>query len=199
MRELPVAIYRLSTVIGDSRTGAVFGLNAIHHALRLFYQGLAPMVPGDESHQVDLVSVDYVAAAAAWLFRHRFEPGRTYHLCSGPERSGPLDELIDAVVEAFHRFRPEWRRRGIEKPAIVNLATYELFARSVEETGNEVLLRATRAVQSFAYQLAYPKTFDTARTEAALEGSGLRPPPVLELIPRVVHACIETDWGARAA
>jgi hypothetical protein len=106
--------------------------------------------------------------------------------------------LIDTVVEAFHRFRPEWRRRGIEKPAIVNLPTYELFVRSVEETGNEVLLRATRAVQSFAYQLAYPKSFDTLRTAAALEGSRLRPPHVLELVPKVVRTCIETDWGTRA-
>src|SRR4029079_6475598 len=40
--ELPSAIYRLSTIIGDARTGEVRGFNAIHHALRLLYQGLAP-------------------------------------------------------------------------------------------------------------------------------------------------------------
>ena len=55
MRELPIAIYRLSTIIGDSRTGDVTGFNAIHHALRLLYQGLAPMVPGQESSLVDLI------------------------------------------------------------------------------------------------------------------------------------------------
>jgi long-chain acyl-CoA synthetase len=198
MADLPLGVYRLSTLIGDSTTGGVPAYNAFHHALRLLYHGLAPMVPGDRAHPVDLTAVDYVSDAACWLFQNRFEAGRTYHLCSGPAASCTLDELIDAVVDAFHRFRPEWRRRSIEKPAIVSLPTYELFVRSVEEAGNAVLLAATRAVQSFAYQLAYPKTFDTARTEAALEGSGLRPPPVLEYLPAVVRTCIETGWGERS-
>jgi long-chain acyl-CoA synthetase len=198
MDDLPLAVYRASTLIGDSTTGAVPAFNAFHHALRLLYHGLAPMIPGDPDHPVDLTAVDYVAGAASWLFQNQFEPGRTYHLCSGPAASCSLDELIDAVVDAFHRFRPEWRRRSIEKPAIVNLPTYELFVRSVEEAGNAVLLAATRAVQSFAYQLAYPKTFDTARTVAALEGSGLRPPTVLEYLPAVVRTCIETEWGAKS-
>jgi nucleoside-diphosphate-sugar epimerase len=196
MADLPLAVYRLSTLAGESATGAVTGYNAFHDALRLLYHGLAPMVPGEARSPVDLAAVDYVADAACWLFRNRFEAGRTYHLCSGPEASCTLEELIDAVVEAFHRYRPQWRRRSIEKPAIVNLPTYELFVQSVEETGNEVLRSATRAVQSFAYQLAYPKTFDTARTRSALEGSGLRPHPVVEYLPKVVRACIETGWGA---
>lgn len=196
MADLPVAVYRLSTLIGDSRTGSVSGLNAFHHALRLLYQGLAPMVPGDPGHRVDVVATDYVADAACWLFGQRFEAGRTYHLCSGPGGSTTLAGLIDAAMEAFHLLRADWRRRHIEKPAIVDLPTYELFVRSVEETGNEVLLAATRAVQSFAVQLAYPKTFDSTLTQAALKGSGLRPLPVLEVLPKVVRACLETNWRA---
>jgi len=199
MGDLPIAVYRLSTLIGDSRTGAVSGPNAFHAALRLLYHGLAPMVPGRPENRVDVVAVDYVADAASWLFDRRFEAGRTYHLCSGNEGSSTLAELIDEVVEAFHRFRPEWRRRHVEKPAIVDPETYDLFVRSVEETGNEVLLRATRAVQSFAGQLSCPKTFDTRATEAALAGSGLRPPRVLDFLPKVVRACLESDWRESAA
>lgn len=197
MTDLPIALYRSSTVIGDSVTGAVTGVNSFHHALRLLYHGLAPMVPGLPGHRVDLVAVDYVADAVVRLFLHRFEPGRTYHLCSGPGRSAPLSALIETIMDAFHRFRPEWRRRGIEAPAIVRPETYELFVRSVEETGNEVLRSATRAVQSFAGQLACPKSFDAARAEAALRGTGIRPPPVLGYLPRIVRTCVETGWGAR--
>lgn len=198
MADLPIAVYRASTLIGDASTGRVTRPNAFHHTLRLLHHGLAPMVPGDPQNRVDLVAADYVADAALHLFRRRFEPGRTYHLCAGPDAI-PLGELIDSVLEAFHRERPAWRRRGIERPAIVDPATYELFARSVEETGNQVLLAAIHAVQSFADQLACPKTFDTVATSRALEGSGLRPPPIREVLPKVVRACLETDWGARAA
>ena len=199
MGSLPIAVYRSSTIVGDSRTGAVRGFNAFHHAVRLLYQGLAPMVPGDDAHCVDLVPVDYVASAAVWLFVRRFVPGRTYHLCSGADRSASLGALVDATVDAFYRFRPAWRKRSIEKPAIVDLGTYELFVRSVEETGNDVLKQATRAIQAFAYQLAYPKVFDTRGTSAALEGSGVTAPPVLDYYPRVIRHCIETNWGAAAA
>jgi nucleoside-diphosphate-sugar epimerase len=199
MTDLPIAVYRLSTLIGDSRTGAVTTPNAFHHALRLLYHGLAPMVPGRSENRVDVVAVDFVADAAWWLFEHRFEAGRTYHLCSGETASSTLGELIDRTVESFLRFRPEWRRRHVEKPAIVDPSTYELFVRSVEETGNEVLLRATRAVQSFAGQLSCSKVFETHETAASLEGSGLRPPPVLEYLPRVVGSCLETEWKGAAA
>jgi hypothetical protein len=105
---------------------------------------------------------------------------------------------VDSTVEAFRRYRPAWRKRSIEKPAIVDLPTYELFVRSVEEAGNPVLRQATRAIQAFAYQLAYPKSFDGARTEAALAPSGLTPPHVLDYYPKVIRYCVETNWGAAA-
>ena len=198
MRELPIAIYRLSTIIGDSRTGEVTGLNAIHHALRLLYQGLAPMVPGRETGLVDLIPVDFAAEASHHLFQHEFSAGATYHLCGGTAGSAPLGALLDATMSAFERYRPAWRKRSIARPAIVELGTYELFVRSVEEAGNQVLLQATRAVQAFAYQLAYPKVFDTRRADAVLAPAGIAAPKVLEYYDRIVRWCVGTNWGTQA-
>jgi len=197
MRELPIAIYRLSTIIGDSRTGEVTGVNAIHHALRLLYQGLAPMVPGRETGLVDLIPVDFAADASHHLFEHEFSAGATYHLCSGVAGSATLGALLDATMTAFERYRPAWRKRSIARPAIVELATYELFVRSVEEAGNQVLLQATRAVQAFAYQLAYPKVFDSRRADSALAPAGIAAPTVLDYYDRIVRWCVETNWGAQ--
>jgi nucleoside-diphosphate-sugar epimerase len=196
MRELPVALYRLSTILGDSRSGAVTGFNAIHHALRLLYQGLAPMVPGTESALVDLIPVDFAADAAFHLIEHAFAPGATAHLCAGAAHSATLGALLDATMTAFERHRPAWRKRSIARPAIVDLATYELFVRSVEEAGNQVLLQATRAVQAFAYQLAYPKVFDARHAESVLGPAGIVAPDVLDYYDRIVRWCIETNWGA---
>lgn len=198
MADLPIGIYRLSTIIGDSRTGVVNGFNAIHHALRLLYQGLAPMVPGTEASLVDLIPVDFAADAARHLFETAFTPGATFHICSGASHSATLGALLDATTAAFERYRPAWRKRSIARPAIVDLNTYELFVRSVEEAGNQVLLQATRAVQAFAYQLAYPKIFDARRAETALASAGIVVPAVLDYYDRVVRWCIETNWGAQA-
>ena len=198
MRDLPIAIYRLSTIIGDSRTGEVTGLNAIHHALRLLYQGLAPMVPGRETGLVDLIPVDFAADASHHLFEHEFSAGATYHLCSGAAGSSTLGALLDATMTAFERYRPAWRKRSIARPAIVTLETYELFVRSVEDAGNQVLLQATRAVQAFAYQLAYPKVFDSRHADGVLAPAGIAAPRVLDYYDRIVRWCVGTNWGTQS-
>ena len=198
MRELPIAIYRLSTIIGDSRTGEVGGLNAIHHALRLLYQGLAPMVPGRETGLVDLIPVDFAADASHHLFEREFRAGATYQLCAGAAASATLGALLDATMMAFERYRPAWRKRSIARPAIVELETYELFVRSVEEAGNQVLLQATRAVQAFAYQLAYPKVFDSRRADSVLAPAGIAAPNVLDYYDRIVRWCVGTNWGTQS-
>ena len=198
MRDLPIALYRLSTIIGDSRTGEVTGLNAIHHALRLLYQGLAPMVPGRETGLVDLIPLDFAADASHYLFEQEFAAGTTYHLCSGAAGSATLGALLDATMTAFERYRPAWRKRSIARPALVELETYELFVRSVEEAGNQVLLQATRAVQAFAYQLAYPKVFDSRRADGMLAPAGIVAPKLLEYYDRIIQWCVETNWGTQS-
>jgi thioester reductase-like protein len=42
MGELPIAVYRLSTIAGNARTGRVEQFNALHRALHLYYNGLVP-------------------------------------------------------------------------------------------------------------------------------------------------------------
>jgi hypothetical protein len=156
------------------------------------------MVPGQASALVDLIPVDFAADASYHLFEHAFTAGATYHLCAGGAGSATLGALLDATVAAFERHRPAWRKRSIARPALVNLETYELFVRTVEEAGNDVLLQATRAVQAFAYQLAYPKVFDARRADAALAPAGIEAPRVLDYYESVVRWCIETNWGAAA-
>jgi nucleoside-diphosphate-sugar epimerase len=199
MRTLPVSLFRLSTIMGRSDTGEVTGFNAIHQALRLFYQGLAPMVPGTLAAPVDMITLDFAARALEQLVMHAFEPGRTYHLCAGATHSWTLDELLDRTIAVFERVRPAWRKRRVERPAVVDEATYALFLRSVEESGNAVLRQATRAVQAFAWQLAHPKTFDTTHARAALLGTDIAPTHPRAFFERVVAYCVETNWGRSSA
>ena len=195
MPDLPILLLRLSTVIGDSQTGSVRGFNAVHHAIRLLYQGLAPMVPGQPAAPVDMVSSDYVADAAMHLMFEGAPRQGIFHLAAGETSSSTIADLLDSTIESLVRFRPSWRKRAIEKPMLVDLDTYELFVRSVEETENDVLRNATRSIRTFAYQLAHPKVFCTCRTSAALADSGIAPKKVLDFYPGVVRYCLETNWG----
>jgi nucleoside-diphosphate-sugar epimerase len=188
--ELPVTVVRLSTVLGDSE-GRVTRLAALHHALRFYYSSLAPMVPGCDDSLVDLVALDYAASAIVHLAVDGFVAGGTYQICGGMDCL-TLRAMLDLAFECFLRFRPAWRKRAIEKPAVVPLRTFELFVRSVEEIGDEGLRSSVGVLKHFAPQLAYPKRFDDSGLRAAMPD--LRKPLIRELFPRVVRCLIECGW-----
>ncbi len=135
-------VLRSSTVACDDVSGVVTQRNAVHRALRLFHDGLAPMIPGLAATAIDLVPADYVAGAVARLALR---------------------------ADAYWSRDAAWRRRGIAQPTLGDLETWELFARSVEETGHPRLRSVTRALAHFLPQLALPKQFDTSRTDALLD------------------------------
>lgn len=198
MDRLPIGIVRLSTAIGDSRTGRVRRLAAIHHAIRLMYRSLAPMVPGRAEYPVDLVPLDYAVSAIAHLFADAFEPGRTVHVCGGCDTL-TASELLDLTFGAFAEHRPAWRKRAIERPALVDLETFELFRRTVEEVGDSALRDSTAIVGSFAPQLGYPKRFDDAGCQEALRlpTNGIERPSARNTYVRTIQYLLESDWGRR--
>ena len=168
-------IARPSTIVCDDLSGMITQVNAVHRALRLYSGGLAAMLPGTDDSTLDVVTTEYVADAIARL---ALAPGidrQTFHLCAG-EGAMALDELLDLTHAAFRR-SPAWRRKGIARPVRADLATYRVFERAVDDIASERVKCAVRALGFFVPQLAYPKCFCTARTDALL---GRRAPSVRE-------------------
>ena len=159
-------IARPSTIVCDDRRGGIGQSNAVHRALRLYFGGLAAMLPGTDVSTLDVVPADYVAGAIARLVLAPGGTRRTVHLCAGTGAM-PLDELLDRTHAAFVR-SPAWRRKGIARPVRTNLATYRVFERAVEDAGSERVRHAVRALGHFVPQLAYPKRFDTSGADALL-------------------------------
>lgn len=194
-RRLPIGTVRLSTIAGDSRSGDVARPAAFHHALRLYYQSLAPMLPGTAGSPVDLIPLDYAADAVSVLLCREFQAGGRWHICASDDAPG-LEELLDLAIAAFLASRPAWRQRAIAKPAIVPLAAFERFADSVEELRDTALSAATRLVRPFAPQLAFPKRFDDLRTQAHLAPHGVVRTPFRTYFPKVVDHLIHAHWSA---
>ena len=190
MGSLPIMVCRLSTVLGDARTGEVAGIGAVHQAVRFFFHSLAPMIPGEADSPVDLISSEYAVAAVSTLFEERFEAGRSFQVCAG-EDALPLGELLELTRESFLCYRPAWRKRAIEMPAIVDLPTFELFVRSVEEVGATGLRQCVNAIKHFVPQMAYPKRFDDRDCLRALAPTGVVRPPLRDFYPLVVKHLIE--------
>jgi len=190
---LPVSIVRLSTILGDSRSGAPTKLGGIHHALRFFFHSLAPFVPGTAESPVDLISLDYAADAVVTLALRQFTPSSTWHVCGGAD-SLPLGELLDLSLQLFSQYRPAWRKRAIAKPAIVQLETFERFAQSVEELDEPTLRSVVNVIKHFAPQMAYPKTINDCVTQRVLEPAGVRRPPIADFYPKVIGYLLDHNW-----
>ena len=159
-------ILRPATVVCDDGNGAVSQLNAVHRALRLYRAGLVAMMPGIDRSTIDVVTTDFVADAIARLALRDDAAGRIVHLCAG-EGALPLGELLD-MTYAYWARDPQWRRRSIARPPLVDLATYALFERSIDEVGDASIKRLTRSLSHFVPQLALPKLFDTSTARALL-------------------------------
>ena len=175
-------ILRPSTVVCDDGNGAVSQVNAVHRALRLYRAGLVAMMPGVDRSTIDVVTAGFVADAIAQLALRDDVAGRIVHLCVG-EGALPLGELLDMTYAHWARDLA-WRRRCIARPPLVDLDTYALFERSIEEVGDPSIKRLTRSLSHFVPQLALPKLFDTTTARVLL---GVGAPPVREFWPRMLE------------
>jgi nucleoside-diphosphate-sugar epimerase len=195
MKELPIAVYRLSTVVGNARTGKVEQFNGLHRALRLFYNGLIPMLPGVENSKLDLISSDYAIDVISHLFARGFNAGHTYHIVAREEDLVPLPEFVELTAELFARFDGRWKSRAVENPPIVPLVAFRLLEQSVEQAGNPILRQVVRATGAFAPQLCYDKRFDDVNTRRAVRAAGIATPALRDFYPAVIRHCLRTRWG----
>ena len=193
MPELPVAVFRVATLLGSARTGEVRKPTAIHHSFRLYHRGLVPMIPGRPGQPVELLDVEHAAEAVDRLLMERFAARRTYHVTASSSETLSLGELIQEAHRGFGEVDPAWTRRGIEPPPVVRARTYALFERTVEEAADAAMAAVVRAMSSFLPQLLYPKRFARTNTEAALPD--WHPPSVRAYLPRVLAYCLGTQWG----
>ena len=103
--ELPWTVLRAATVIADDESGACGQLNVVHDTLRLLYQGLLSVIPGEPSVPVCLVTADMVAQAAVRLLEGPFV-GRS---ADGTRSSYWFRDCAGTAAACRSRWRGAWR------------------------------------------------------------------------------------------
>ncbi len=182
-------ILRPSTIACDSRDGVVSQINAVHRALRIYHRGLASMMPANPADGLDMVPADYVNDAIALLAFDPRASRRTVHLCAG-KGAMSIGNLLDSAYELWEK-DPVWKKKGIERVAMTDLETYDIFARSVIETGDQRLASILSSMSHFIPQLAMSKRFDTTIADALL---GHPAPAVSTYWNQMVMHLISTNW-----
>ena len=191
---VPISVYRLTTVIGDSRTGVVSHFIAPHQAIRIMYLGLGAMTPGTPGYEVDLIASDYAAETIFRLYWEKFVPDRVFHITHG-RGSFTLQEIIEENYRVLGRVDPEWLKRDYPLPVIVNAETFDLFMKSAEVAKNPIVKRTLRTLNSFSGQLVYPKEFDRMQLNAILPDYEDRLPNIRDYYGKVIEHCVRTNWG----
>jgi thioester reductase-like protein len=195
---VPAAVYRLSTVLGDSRTGRVAHPTAPHHALRMMHLGLASMLPGAPENTVDLIPGDGAACALYRLFTDHFQAGQVLHLTAPEAGSYTLAEIVEQSYRFLAEADPAWGARRYPAPVITSPDAFELFVRSAEQANNPLMRGAMKTLRHFAHQLAYPKRFDRSRLLACLPRYDEDMPDVRSYYAKVVASCVGSGWRRHA-
>jgi nucleoside-diphosphate-sugar epimerase len=195
MPDIPAAVFRLSSIIGDSTTGQVRQFNYIHQLLRVFPRSVLPIAPGEPTAPIDLIPSDWAGAALAYLFDASFVPGRVYHVCAGPDASLTVGQIIDWTLELFESHPRARRWLPIRLPKLVSLAQYEAYVER-SRGGDDILLKELlRVLGFFLPHLGMFQAFDNTQTRESLAASHLQLPNIRDYYSKVVHYCLETNWG----
>jgi long-chain acyl-CoA synthetase len=187
---LPWTIMRSSTIACRDNEGTVTQINAVHRALRIYYRGLAAMMPGDRANPLDVVTASFVGGAVARLTLDGRAENKTVHLCAG-RNALTLGELVDTAYDVWTA-DPAWRKRRVERAMITDAATYGLFEDAVHQTGDPRLRSILTSLSYFIPQLALPKIFQTSIAEDLL---GSPPPCSRDFWLPMLRRLLANNWG----
>ncbi len=192
-KSLPWRVLRVATVVADDEGGQCGQRNVVHDTLRLLYQGLLSVLPGEGDVPVYLVTADVVAEAGVALLNGG-SAGRFVHACPPAAHSATLDGLLDLAMNAFRDCPDFCRRRPVAPPYCARDA-FELLVAGLRRHGGSLSDKVVGSLAPFAHQLYVNKDI-TARRLPRLIGRPV--PEAASLLPRVCrHLLADGTLGAR--
>jgi NAD(P)-dependent dehydrogenase (short-subunit alcohol dehydrogenase family) len=178
----PWRVYRPGIVVGHSQTGQIDKVDGPYYFFKMIQklrQSLPPWFPliGLEGGYINLVPVDYVAAAMDHLAHLPGQDGQCFHLTDPRQRR--VGEVLNLFARAGHAPTMAFRL----DPKLVDLipagVTGSLASYKPLQQVLDTILRDLRIPRDILQFFNWQTRFDSARTQRLLEGSDIRV-PVLE-------------------
>jgi NAD(P)-dependent dehydrogenase (short-subunit alcohol dehydrogenase family) len=184
----PWRVYRPGIVVGDSRTGEIdkidgpyFFFKALQRLRRVAPSWLPTL--GIEGGEINIVPVDFVAAAIDHIAHKPRLNGRAFHLTDpNPHTAGEVINLFARAADA-----PQMAVRlgtDVTEPATSALRSALKLFPPAKRAATLALDQAGLPAELLTY-VDYPTTFDSTRTQKALQGSGIEVPRLESYATRV--------------
>ncbi|MEW6440495.1 MAG: SDR family oxidoreductase [bacterium] len=184
-RDLPVAVYRPSIIVGESTTGRTSSFNVMYFPLKLYARGIWRWVPGSPDTPLDIVPVDYVCNALDCISRESGSVGRCYHLTASS--SATTFGTAARMAESYFGAKPVW----FIPPKIYMNTIHRVAGMLTLGRLHDTLMKAALYFPYFMNKLR----FDNRNAGSILEKNGIRAPSVEDYFARIFQFCIDTDWG----
>ena len=185
IRELPLAVVRPTTLVGDSGTGEVDRFDGPYLLMLLIVAtpaDIAIPLPGKGDQPLNIVPIDYVVKASHAIGRNPAAPGRTFHLADPHPLSAR--RVFDLVARAGGR-------RASRGYIPSNLAKALLRTPGIE--------RFVRSPRAFVEQIAAAVRYDTRNTDQILSSTDIRCPPFEVYVDQLVNVVQERVRSRRLA
>ncbi|MBX3703855.1 MAG: SDR family oxidoreductase [Steroidobacteraceae bacterium] len=177
----PWRVYRPGIVVGHSQTGHIDKVDGPYYffkAIQKLRHSLPPWFPliGLEGGYINLVPVDFVAAAMDHLAHVPGQDGQCFHLTDPRQRR--VGEVLNLFARAGHAptmaFRVDPKLLELVPPGVT--ATVENY-RPLQQVVDTILrdLRIPRDVMQF---FNWQTRFDSTRAQRLLDGADIRVPPL---------------------
>lgn len=178
---LPWRIYRPGMVVGHSLSGEMDKIDGPYYLFKLIQKlrdTCPPWLPliGFEGGHVNLVPVDFVAAALDYLVHVPGQDGTCFHLTDPQDRR--LGEVLNLFARAAHAPLMSLKlKSGLLRGLAAALQTTQELRRPLRRLSDRVL-EAFGIPRSTVPLLDHPTRFDAAQARALLEPAGIRVPPL---------------------
>jgi NAD(P)-dependent dehydrogenase (short-subunit alcohol dehydrogenase family) len=184
----PWRVYRPGIVVGDSRTGEIDKIDGPYYFFKVL-QRLRRVAPawlptvGIEGGEINIVPVDFVAAAIDHIAHQPGLDGRAFHLTDPNPRSA--GEVINIFAKAADA--PQMALRldsGLTEPATGAVRSALKVLPPAKRVAKVALGQLGLPASVLTY-VDYPTSFDSSGAQGALAGSGIEVPPLESYAPRV--------------
>jgi len=173
MGQIPCTVLRPAFIVGDSRTGEIDRFDGPYTvaALLLSTRLQVPLpLPGDGVAPLNVVPIDFVAAAAAAIHHDPRAVGRTF-------------QIVDPNPSSSRRVYERVAEREGKKLPRLSLG-YKLTDRLLKLPGLEKLTREQRMAFATVNHLSF---YSSRSTLEILDGTGISCPPIESYLDRLIE------------